>query len=140
MSMSRPNLIVLIVLGSLAGCAEDPPTVSVDPAGDNPAHFNVSVDRLEREIPRTLEKCYWGLLRQKRRDDGVIEVDALVPNERTAYIVATPVGEGRSEVSIRVGLTGDVSSEQYFLAWLRQTLKLKPRRVRGGKFELPPDF
>lgn len=107
-----------------------------------PADFN----RLIYDIPWAIKKLHWGLLgiRQISVDPGparlatqIVRGAALLPDGRTATIVAWPVNDSTIGVAWRVGHFGDRRQERNFIRCLAQVLRGKPSRKQRQGFELP---
>ena len=97
--------------------------------------------RVEVDVPRAVERCYWGLLSFERVTDddamAVYRAKAILADDRTADIIVWSANESRVHAAIRVGHFGDVHQQKRFCQMLAKTLRDKPRPKRGGGFKLP---
>lgn len=112
--------------------------------GASMASFHMPFERLGLAIPVVFKRQRWGLLRVNREEvegdvgevrQGVLRAAALLPDGRTAQIVAWAVDHSRFAVAVRVGHFGDRGHERAFLGLLAKTLRGK--LTRRPRFELP---
>jgi len=112
--------------------------------GASMASFHAPFEQLDLAIPVAFKKHHWGLLRVKQEDtesdaddalQGVLRAWALLPDGRTAQVVAWAVSSSKFAVAVRVGHFGDRGHERSFLGLLAKTLRTK--LTRRPRFELP---
>ena len=114
------------------------------------AQWTADAARLADDIGRVFRDLHWGRLsveptaRMGNEPQGTseagkvsIQARALLPDGRTATVAARAVGDGQVRVAVRVGQFGDGPLEQRFVDALVKRLSGKPKRQRGGKFEVP---
>jgi len=112
-------------------------------------------DRLETDLCRATVKLQWAVMSLDRRpaalEMGSLDhpptsellsamawrLVALLPDGRTAEVIAWSPRSGWVEVVARVGYFGNEAFEQRFIAMLRDTLAGPPQRVRSHKLVLP---
>lgn len=112
--------------------------------GASIAHFPMPFERLDLAIPIAIKRQHWGLLRVKREaaqgDAGeslqeVLRAAALLPDGRTAQVVAWTVDSSKLAVAVRVGHFGDRGHERAFLGLVAKTLRTK--LTHRPRFKLP---
>ncbi len=116
--------------------------------GASVAKWPADFDRLIYDIPRTVRRVNWGLLNVKslpvngnarsRSQPPIIRASALLPDGRTATVIAWPASDRAIGVALRVGHFGDRRQEGRFIRHLAQVLRGKPSRKHRQAFELPP--
>ncbi len=124
---------------------------SVEPFIDGRiASFAGEPGRLADDVPRAIKRSHWGMIRidqvsnEQANSAGetttmtIVRADALLPDGRTAQIVAWGSGQDRVTAAIRMVRFGDAAEHDRYLNTLAQVLDGKPKRVRAGTFDLPP--
>lgn len=112
------------------------------------AQWPADFKRLVYDIPRAVKKHHWGMLGLKQHgpeggdteteaSERIIRAAALLPDGRSATIVAWPEDETTIAVALRVGPFGDALQEEAFLVRLAQVMRGKPSRRHRQEFELP---
>ena len=144
---------VVLCVGLVVGC-DSVEIVSVDrlsaPGLDEPfPHASMAIllgdyDRLEYDIPRAMKACHWGKISLTQGPAGsaqtggpILRARALLPDGRTATMVAWPKGERLVSVSVRVGHRGDREWERDYLTQLGSILRGKPSRTQRFDQTLP---
>ncbi len=146
-----------LILG-FTGCASSGPVKTVEDLtavglaepfpNASMAQWSADYSRLRYDIPRAFKESHWGkmgLQEQQAADaDGqpvrVIRAMGLLPDGRTATVVAWPVGDGTNiGVAVRVGLRGDRPNERAFLDALAGVLRgpISRQQRREELFSLP---
>ena len=158
--------LCLLPLMSLLGCKSLAYLPNIDPnrtipiavnrISHQPPHDATTADwtgdpkRLADDISRTVDKLYWGRVKIEQyvatnegdetiADDPWVVVRAMIfhPDGRMFCVVAHSTETNHVQVYVRLGLFGDRGVEAEFLHKLQSVMKGKPKRKRGGTFELP---
>ena len=112
--------------------------------GASMARFHMPFEKLDLAISVAFKRQHWGLLRLKLESadgdsdealQGVLRASALLPDGRTAQVVAWVEGGSEFAVAVRVGHFGDRGHERVFLEILGKTLRTK--LTRRSQFKLP---
>ena len=107
------------------------------------AQWKADADRLLADIGRSFRDLHWGkqYLRRQPRDDRQplqkVRAAGLLPDGRTATVIAWPVEPDQIAVAVRIGQFGDAKQQQMFINMLAKILAGKPKPKRGGSFRLP---
>ena len=120
------------------------------------ARWRGDPERLKVDLRRAIEALHWAVVSLDRRP-AALELDdlrqppiedvlgavawrlvALLPDGRSAHVVAWTPRIQHVAVAVRVGYFGDEAKERRFIAQLRRTLAGSPHRVRHDTFVLPP--
>ncbi len=108
------------------------------------ANITGDYQRLNYDIPRAMKASHWGMLSLTHEPAGsararhsVLRAAALLPDGRTATIVAWSKNERVVSVAVRVGNLGDGEREKDFLAQLGSVLRGKPSRTHRFDQTLP---
>ncbi|MEE9211268.1 MAG: hypothetical protein V3U29_01305 [Phycisphaeraceae bacterium] len=114
------------------------------------ADWDADPRRLPDDVGRTIDQLYGARLSVRYyhapgEGDGapadapamVVRARALHPDGRTVWVVVHSTSPEHVRASVRVGNFGDPAVERTFIKKLRKVLKGKPKRQRGGTFELP---
>ena len=140
--------VCLLVGVGCAGPAIHPTDHLAGPGVDEPfldgsmARWGADFNRVIYDIPRAVKRSHWGLLHAQPdgpdepgvTPDGVsstgrvVRARALLPDGRTATIIAWSADEGAIAVVVRVGRFGDRPMERVFISELAQVLRGKPGR------------
>ncbi len=124
--------------------------VTASPEGASTSRLQGRTDALAVDVGRAIDRTGWGRLHVREQAASiegselpeharreVVHAAALLPNGRTAEIVARAAGPGEVMAAVRVGHFGDAQAERAFLSTLQKVLSGKPAPVRDARFRLP---
>ncbi|MEX0776950.1 MAG: hypothetical protein WD042_14690 [Phycisphaeraceae bacterium] len=136
---------------ALFGCASLPapppayPTQAITAgqlSGGQQAWFDASAKVVGDYMPLAVKEISWGLLRVTRKVEVQVDmpeaiITALLPDGREAEIHAQAADDGKTLVTIRVGVSGAAEEERQYLAHLAWFVRQRPKLRRGMTFTLP---
>lgn len=98
--------------------------------------------RVESDIVRSFERSSWAKLRSSVAADASADsprwaAAAVMPDGRTAYVIARRSSAGVVSIAVRVGAFGDEASERGYARVLAGSLVDKARPKRDHTFTLP---
>ena len=136
------------------GCQSEPKPIDPVQAGvlDEPfphasaTQLKGDFNRLVYDIPRAVKKHHWGMLNLEpftankpgEPSKQSVRAQALLPDDRTASLIAWRVDQNAIGIAMRVGHFGDPGREHAFFDELARVLRGKPSRRHRQGFELPP--